>query len=740
MYDRTNYKDGANPSLGNGQTSSISSSEQLLARCARPSIAGHRRGGGSTFAVLLLGGALLGASLASPGAIAAQFPGAGRDSTAIPIDTVRVQGRIDSLVGIAQSASEGRVGAIDLRSRPITREGELLETVPGMIVTQHSGEGKANQYFIRGFNLDHGTDFQTRVEGMPVNMPTHGHGQGYTDLNFMVPEFVEHLDYKLGVSHAELGDFGSAGGAEFHLVRSFERPFASATVGENGFARLLAGGSQELRGGDLLAGAELKFYDGPWEQPDEVQRFNGIARYSKDRGPVRWSLLGMAYRNRWNANDQIPLRAIENGSIGRFGQIDDQNGGDSQRYSLSGSWRHLGGSSAQEVQLFGIYSDLNLFSNFTYFLEDTELGDQLKQKDRRFIIGGDARHMQEVRALGSSHALTIGVQSRIDLIPEVGLHRTLNQEFVSTIRSDNVTETSTGLYLEANSRWHPLFRTVLGVRGDALTFNVESDREVNSGTANAAIVSPKGSLIFTPYSALEFYLNGGLGFHSNDARGTTITIDPATGESAAAVDPLVRSRGAEIGMRLEPLDGLRTTLSLWALDLDSELLFSGDAGATEASDPSERRGITWANFYRPIPQLAIDADLSLSRARLTEVEAGEDRIPGAIEQVFTGGIAWTPASGAFGSLRVRHFGQYPLIEDNSVRAGAATLFNAEIGYLLRSGVRIEAAILNLLDANASDIEYYYASRLPGEPAAGIEDIHFHPVEPRQVRMSLHWVF
>lgn len=740
MYDRTDHTQGPNPSCGSGWAG-FTPSEQLRARSTRPPVSAHRGGAGSALtSLLLLGTALLGASLASASVLEAQLPGAGRDSTAIPIDTVRVQGRIDSLVGIAQSASEGRVGAIDLRSRPITREGELLETVPGMIVTQHSGEGKANQYFIRGFNLDHGTDFQTRVEGMPVNMPSHGHGQGYTDLNFMVPEFVEHLDYKLGVSHAELGDFGSAGGAAFHLVRSFERPFASATLGENGFARLLAGGSQELRGGDLLAGAELKFYDGPWEQSDEVQRFNGIARYSRNRGPVRWSLLGMAYHNRWNANDQIPLRAIENGLIGRFGQIDDQNGGDSQRYSLSGSLRHLGGNSAQEVQLFGIYSDLNLFSNFTYFLEDTELGDQLKQKDRRFIVGGDARHLQEVRALGSSHGITLGVQSRIDLIPEVGLHRTLDQEIASTIRSDRVTETSTGLYLEADSRWHPLFRTVLGVRGDALTFDVESDREVNSGTASAAIVSPKGSLIFTPSSALEFYLNGGLGFHSNDARGTTITIDPATGEPAAAVDPLVRSRGAEIGMRLEPLERLRTTLSLWALDLESELLFSGDAGATEASDPSERRGITWANFYRPIPQLAIDADLSLSRARLTEVEAGEDRIPGAIEQVFTGGITWTPAAGAFGSLRVRHFGEYPLNEDNSVRAGAATLFNAEVGYLLRSGIRIETAILNLLDANASDIEYYYASRLPGEPAAGIEDIHFHPVEPRQVRVSLHWVF
>lgn len=656
------------------------------------------------------------------------------------LDTVRVVGRIDNLIGVAGSASEGRVGAVDLDSRPISRVGELLETVPGVIVTQHSGEGKANQYFVRGFNLDHGTDFQTRIEGMPINTPTHGHGQGYTDLNFVIPELVDHLDYRLGVYHAELGDFGSAGGAELHLARSLDRPFATVSTGQNGLARLVAGGSLRMGEGDLLAAGEAKAYDGPWEEGQGIRKFNGVARYSWDRGSSRFSLLGMGYRNRWDATDQIPTRAVESGLIGRFGLIDPTDGGNSQRYSLSGSWSRAGASSMQGVQLFGIYSDLDLYSNFSYFLNDPGQGDQFNQVDRRVVAGGSAHHTQAVRAMGVPHSLRMGVQTRADIIRGVGLHLSTARIRTGTVREDDVVQTGTGVFLEAVSSWRPRFRSVLALRADGYTFDVESDRSQNSGNRRAGIVSPKASLVFTPSRETEIYLNGGFGFHSNDARGTTITLDPVSGEPAEPVDPLVRSRGAEIGVRAAPVRGLRSTLTLWALDLDSELLFVGDAGATEPSGTSERRGVTWANFYRPIPYLSIDADISFARARLGEAPGDENRIPGALENVFAGGVAWSPDVGPFGAVRLRHFGAYPLIEDNSVRADPATLFNAEVGYGFISGVRLEATVLNLLDSSASDIQYFYASRLTGEPAGGVDDVHFHPVEPRQLRVSLRWVF
>lgn len=671
----------------------------------------------------------------------ASSPQATGDATtkAHELAPLAVTGRSDDLIGVAATASEGRVGAADLRLRPITREGELLETVPGVIVTQHSGDGKANQYFTRGFNLDHATDFQTRVEGMPVNMPSHAHGQGYTDLNFLIPELVDYLDYRLGVYHAELGDFGSAGGADIHLVGWLDRPFATVSAGEYGLARLAAGGSTRLGRGDLLVGGEAKAYSGPWDVAEGLRKFSGVARYSWERGASQFSVLGMAYRNRWNASDQIPLRAVEAGLIDRFGQIDGTDGGNTQRYSLSGAWRHAGARSVQEVQLFGIYSDLSLFSNFEYFLSDPVHGDQFNQREQRMVLGANASHTQELGALGVAHLFKIGVQSRADFLRPVGLYRTQARARLNTVRQDEVTEWGSGLFVEAESRWRPWFRSVVGARADIYTFDVTANIPANSGQRTAAIVSPKASLGFTPSRTVELYLSGGFGFHSNDARGTTITVDPESGAPAEPVDPLVRSRGAEVGARATPLPGWRSTLSLWALGLDSELLFVGDAGITEPAAASRRRGVTWANFYRPNPQLALDVDVSLSRARFHGVAPGEDHIPGALENVIAAGATWSsPRQGVFGALRLRHFGSYPLIEDNSVRATATTLFNAEAGYLLRSGIRIQVSVLNLLDTRASDIQYYYASRLPGEPADGINDIHFHPVEPRQVRVTLAW--
>ncbi len=665
---------------------------------------------------------------------------ADRDTTKPQVvDPVTVTGRSDDLIGLAATASEGRVGSVDLLRRPITREGELLETVPGLIVTQHSGDGKANQYFVHGFNLDHGTDFQTRIEGMPVNMPSHAHGQGYTDLNFLIPELVDHLDYRLGVYHTELGDFGSAGGAEFHLVRSLRRPFGTLGVGENGLARLAAGGSTAVGGGDLLAGGEVKTYDGPWDVAQEIRKLSGVARYSRDRGASRFSILGLAYHNRWNASDQVPVRAVESGLIGRFGQIDSTDGGHTQRYSLSGAWRHVGTSSVQDVQLFGIYSDLSLFSNFEFFLNDPARGDQFNQREQRIVIGGNARHVQETGALGVVQLLKVGMQTRADFINPVGLHRTRARTRVGTVRQDDVTEWAGGMFVEAESRWRRWFRSVVGVRGDAYAFNVRANIPANTGSRTAGIVSPKMSLIFTPSASRELYLSGGFGFHSNDARGTTITVDPETGEPAEQVDPLVRSRGAEVGVRATPVPGWQSTLSLWALGLDSELLFVGDAGLTEPSAASRRRGITWANFYRPVPELALDFDVSFARARFSGVAAGEDRIPGSLENVVAAGATWsTPRPGIFGAIRLRHFGSYPLIEDNSVRATATTLVNAEAGWLFHRGIRLRMNLLNALDARDFDIQYYYASRLPGEPTEGVNDLHFHPVEPRHVRLSLSW--
>ena len=649
---------------------------------------------------------------------------------------VTVTGRADDLIGTANTASEGRVGTVDLRQRPITREGELQETVPGVIVTQHSGDGKANQYFVRGFNLDHGTDFQTSLEGIPLNMPTHAHGQGYTDLNLLIPELVSSIDYRLGVYYAPVGDFGSAGAANYHLAHALDRPFATATAGEHGMARLAAGGSARVGSGDLLLGGEVKAYNGPWDVAEELRKVSGVASYDWTRGSSRFYVLAMAYHNQWNASDQIPERAVADGQISRFGQVDPTDGGNTGRYSLTEVWTHSGTRAVDNVQLFVIHSDLSLFSNFEYRLSDTTSGDQFNQRERRTVLGGQATHTLAVGASGA-YLVTVGAQARYDILSPVGLYHTEGRTRLDTVREDDVRELATGLFVEARSTWSRWFRTELGVRGDFYAFDVTSDMPVNSGSRAAAIASPKASLIFAPSPRAEVYLNGGVGFHSNDARGTTITVDPSTGLPAQQVDPLVRSRGAEIGVRVTPLAGWRSTLSLWALGLDSELLFTGDGGTTEPSAASRRSGVTWANFYRPVPSLALDLDISFARARFSGVPAGEDHIPGALENVVAAGVTWTARpSGVYGSLRLRHFGAYPLIEDNSVRATPTNLVNADVGFGGR--VRAQVSVLNLLNEVANDITYYYTSRLAGEPVGGVDDIHFHPVEPRQVRASLGW--
>lgn len=653
------------------------------------------------------------------------------------LQAVRVVGRVDDLVGVASSASEGRIGSTDFRLRPLVREGELLETVPGLIVTQHSGDGKANQLFVRGFNLDHGTDFQTRIDGMPVNNPTHAHGQGYTDLNFLIPELVDYIDYKLGVHHASQGDFGSAGGAEFHLARFLARPFVTAEAGAFGFSRVAAGRSSRFANGTLLLGGEGKAYDGPWVIDQRLRKASGLVRYTRGEPTSQYSVLAMGYRNSWNGSDQVPLRAVTGGTLSRFGQIDPTLGGTSSRYSLSGSYQHIGATTRQLVQLFAIRSNLDLYSNFTYQL-DPAAGDQFNQREDRTVLGVNAQHATEVAAFGRNHSITVGLQNRVDVLDDVGLHRTRDRERLSTVREDDVVQSSTGLYAEATSRWTSRWRTVLGARGDFHTFGVTSLDGANSGQRADAIVSPKASLVYNPNQSVEFYLSAGLGFHSNDARGTTITRDPNTSEPVQAADPLVRSRGGEVGMRTSLTSGLRTTVTLWGLDLDSELLFVGDGGTTEASGGSRRTGITVANFYRPSSHLAFDADVSFARARFADVSHDASRIPGALENVVAAGATWGgTGGGAFTALRLRHFGAYPLTEDNSVRATATTLLNGDVGYQFAS-LRVQLAVLNLLNSNARDIQYFYASRLAGEPADGVGDVHFHPAEPRQLRLMLKW--
>lgn len=641
-----------------------------------------------------------------------------------------------NLVGIAQSASQGAITARQLNTRPLMRTGEVLETVPGVVISQHSGEGKANQYYLRGFNLDHGTDFATTVAGMPVNMPTHGHGHGYSDLNFLIPELVSGVQFSKGPYFADQGDFATAGAANINYTNVLERPIVRVGGGGQGYGRVLAAASPEVGEGRLLAAIDVQRNDGPWTRPDDYRKLNLVGRYSLGDAGNGFTATGMLYRAKWNATDQVPQRAIDAGVIGRFGNLDPSDGGDTSRYSGSFEYQRTKGNAATRIVGYGIAYDLNLFSNFTFFLDDPENGDQFHQADRRVVTGGKVSHRRLGRLAGRPMQNTIGVQLRNDDIGTVGLYHTRARQWLDTTREDSVMQTSAGVFAQNEIEWTPWLRTLAGLRVDGYRFTVTSIEPLNSGSDNAGLVSPKGGAVFGPWRGTEFYVNAGLGFHSNDARGATITVDPASGDAADRVTPLVRAKGAEVGVRSVRVPHLQTSVSLWTLDFDSELIFVGDAGTTEAGRPSHRYGVEIANYYTPRPWLIVDGDVSLSRSHFTDADPAGDQIPGAVETVVSAGVTLDSVRHAFGSLRWRYFGPRALLEDASVRSKATSLVNLEAGYKLSKSVRIALDVFNLFDAKNSDIDYFYASRLPGEPADGIEDLHLHPTLPRSARIGL----
>ncbi len=650
------------------------------------------------------------------------------------LQRVTIDGSRASQLGVADAASAGSVSQKELAARTVYRPGELLEATPGLIVSQHSGEGKANQFYLRGFNLDHGTDLRTTVDDMPVNQRSHAHGQGWTDLNFLIPELAVRLDYKKGPYSAEEGDFASAGTASVAYANRLTQGLASVSAGQNGYGRALLADSVELPRGSLLYALEVLHNDGPYEHPDDYQKLNAVLRYSEGYANNGFNISLMAYRADWNATDQIPQRAVRDGGIGRYGAIDPTDGGKAHRYSLSGAWRRTTEDGASKVNAYIIGNQLDLFSNFTYFMDDPVRGDQFAQPDKRVTSGLNASHSWHQHGDGWNSETTIGLQLQNDNIFN-GLYDTQARQRISTTRQDHIVESSAGLFIENSTRWNDAWRTVAGARIDGYRFDVRSDLAANSGTANDHLASPSLSLIYGPWKTAELYANIGTGFHSNDARGTTITIDPKTGFGADKVSPLVRSRGMELGARSTWLPGLQSSLSFYRLDFDSELTFAGDAGTTEAGPPSRRYGVEFSNYYKPLKWLSVDLDLAYARAR-TRGEAPEGSyISGAIEG--TGQLAVTVDGGGpfSGSLKLRYFGPRPLIEDNSVRSNSSLTLNARFGWRIVKDLSLELEGFNLTNRRDSAIDYYYASRLKGE-AAPVTDIHFHPIESRSLRATL----
>jgi hypothetical protein len=683
---------------------------------------------------------ILAALAFSPDVQAAGIP------TASPLEELIVTARRIGLIGESRAASEGVVPGVQLEGRPVLRPGEVLEVVPGLVVTQHSGDGKANQYFLRGFNLDHGTDFATRVDGVPVNMPTHAHGQGYADINFLIPELVDEVRYRKGTYFADEGNFSAAGAADIAYRHSVDAPQLSLTIGEDAYYRALAAASPDLAGGTLLAALDYSTADGPWDLPQDYRKVNGLVKYSRESEAINYAVTAMGYDGRWDSTDQIPERAVGGECaqisfcISRFGYVDPTSGGESHRYSLSAdAWSGSEGGRAWSANVYAMDYHLELVSNFTYALDQVN-GDQFEQYDDRRVYGGRLEYAWPASLTAEPGAVRAGLELRHDDIAPVGLFLTTNAQRRATVRQDDVTQSSYSAYVAHDQRWNDWLRSELGLRFDYFDFDVASNVPANSGTASDSIASPKLTVVLGPWAETEYFVNAGRGFHSNDARGTTIRVDPTDAVTPVdRVDPLVAATGAEIGFRSAAVPGLQLYGALWGLELDSELLFVGDGGITEPSRKSRRYGVELGAFWSPLDWLIVDADYAWAHARYRGSDPAGDHIPGAVETVVSLGVAVNRDDGWFGGARLRYFGEAPLIEDDSVRSDPTLLVNAEAGYRFNQRWSGVVTVFNVFDSDDNDITYFYESQLPGE-AAPVADLHFHPVEPRTFRATLKFSF
>ncbi|MET3972437.1 TonB-dependent receptor [Bradyrhizobium sp. S3.9.1] len=451
---------------------------------------------------------------------------------------------------------------------------------------------KANQYFLRGFNLDHGTDLSIKIDGMPVNMPTHGHGQGYADINFMIPELIQSVNVSKGPYYADVGDFASAGAIAIDYINGLPKNVVEITSGTFGYHRGLAAGSTTVGAGTLLAAVEGVKYNGPWDVPDNVRKINGVLRYSQGTATDGLSLTAMGYSNGWNSTDQVPQRAIDQSIIGRLGTLDPTDGGTSSRFSLSGNWARSSQYGQTKANAFVIRSSLNLYNNFTYFLDEPVNGDQFSQLDKRTVYGFNASHAFDVRAAGVETQTRVGLQMRGDDI-RVGLFKTFQRDALSTVREDNVREGNVGLWADTTVRWTDWLRTTVGIREDYFSGRVTSDTPEDSGNAQASIASPKADIVLGPWYKTEFYGNAGYGLHSNDIRGATITVDPIDKMTLQdRVPPLVRSKGAELSIRTKAIDGLTSSVAVFMLDFDSDCSSSAMPAPLKPADPAA--GSAWS--------------------------------------------------------------------------------------------------------------------------------------------------
>jgi hypothetical protein len=696
------------------------------------------------------------------------------------VDQITVTAKRIELLGTAETASVGVVADEEIQLTPAYRPGQFLETVPGLIVTLHSGEGKANQYLMRGYNLDHGTDLATFVDGMPINQPTHAHGQGYTDLNFMIPELADEITFTKGTYYPSVGDFGGVGSVRI-AYRDTIPDQLSASAGSYDFQRFFAAGSSALGNGYLLAATEVQHYDGPFVIPDDARKVNEVLHYSGGDEHNGYSITGMYYHQLWTNTTDIPLRAIEEGFVPtRFGSLNPTDGGRAQRASLSFELHETLGAGQFSTSAFYIYNQLHLWNDFTHYRIDPVHGDQEDQFENRRVTGGAADYTLPVPLGKFQNEISVGVFTRYDVL---GVGRLPSEERVplaalndppSFSDSDQVYLFAGAAYFQATTHWSTALRSVLGFRDDYqhgtdidyLAALHETAGYSNGGTAQQSLFQPKGSLIYTPTDYLEFYVSAGRGFHSADLRG--VNQDTSVDLGLPHTPLLARQEGQEVGLRAQPQSDLTLTFAVFNLWQQSETIIDPDVGQDTAGPPSRRYGYELNVTYKILRWLEFYGSYSGNHTRFTrDFDDGTGHLGKYITDapVATGALALyvTNIGPWSGGLEYRYLGDYPLSSGPCVDSAAAKDFpdtpncataptaagqvngrgfgelNMDAHYAFSGGWGAALGVYNILNTHAAAAEFWYVDRLKSEIATypgGRADIHEHPLEPIMARFTI----
>ncbi len=672
---------------------------------------------------------------------------------------------------------------------------EALEVVPGLVIAQHSGPGKAAQYFLRGFALDHGYDIGITLDGMNINQPSHVHSNGYADTNFLIPELLSVMDARKGPYFADEGVFSSVGAVHMQYVDSLREGLVSASGGSFGWGRVLGAKSWAVGEGELLLGLEGNIYNGPWQRPDEERKINGVARWSTGTQENGFSITGMAYSNHYFATDQIPYHLVAMGLMSRWDTQDPTDGGNAARYSLSARWSETNKDSASRVEAFFIHNDTNLYDNFTYQLSNPVtaggLGDQTHQFDHRNQFGLNAEHGWKYSFASIPVETRVGMQNLFDSIHN-GNGDAYERIQYDQIADNFIKEYIQGVWTDTTLKWTPWLRTTGGFRLDYVHGSVNSNMNplaaqgwlggtpfylgsLNNGELGRFFTSPKAGLVLGPwYYNTEFFLNYGEGLRAEDMRAATnhFTTDGTQYLYIPNVQLLTKTRGAEFGARTKPIEGLDMSLTFFWQNMDAEQQFNADSATSVYGRPGRRYGFEWTGNYTPYSWLHFDGEVTGTHARFKgfdtiQAVAFANYLAGGFADplfplafngsqpgnylslapvwVATGGVEIGEKTGWFGGLQYRYFGARPLTEDGQIQSPATGTLNARLGYRFDNGWKVQLDGFNITNSRSDMIDY--AANVFGKQdfalfpgyvggSAGILERTFKPIDPPAVRLTL----